>query len=57
MSSASAAKGTPESKRLKEEIEKMFEQNILVEKKFLVISKGLDHGLCEIPNLASGVPW
>ena len=49
MSSASAAKGTPESKRLTEEIEKMFEQNILVEKKFLVISKGLDHGLCEIP--------
>jgi len=32
-----------------EEIEKMFEENILVEKKFLVISKGQHHGLCEIP--------
>ena len=51
MSSASAAEGTPESKRLLEDIQNMVQANILLERKFCAISR--DQALlclCEIPS-------
>ena len=51
MSSASAAEGTPESRRLLEDIQNMVQANILLERKFCAISR--DQALlclCEIPS-------
>ena len=51
MSSASAAEGTPESRRLLENIQNMVQANILLERKFCAISR--DQALlclCEIPS-------
>ena len=39
MSSASAAEGTPESRRLLEDIQNMVQANILLERKFCAISR------------------